>query len=190
MYITALLNISVQEKKKDTVSVCNTCIIKVDAAAVQSIVETLKIMIMKTKEGEKPYQIILMKKYTIVIRNSTLYTKLWAYLRLSDILVKILGNGREEVLGICHSISADEYSLQCPNVVPLCSDTGAISSCSLLFSMSLLANFISTTMRKRQQHCYYSRCHTFRNLFVLKQYRSCYHSSLIQCVQCWLYHYL
>ena len=145
---------------------------------------------MKTKEREKPYQIILMKKYTIVKRNNTLYIKLWAYLRLSDILVKILGNGREEVLGICHSVSADEYSLQRPNVVPLCSDTGAISSCSFLFSMSLLANFISTTMRKRQQHCYYSRCHTFWNLFVLKQYKSCYHSSLIQCVQCWLYHYL
>ena len=105
------LTLVFRKKKKDTVSVCNTCIIKVDAAAVQFIVETLKIMIMKTKEGEKPYQIILMKKYTIVKRNNTLYTKLWAYLRLSDILVKILGNGREEVLGICHSISADEYSL-------------------------------------------------------------------------------
>ena len=121
--------------------------------------------------------------YTIVKRKNTLCPKLWANVRLSDILVKIQGTSREEILGTCHSISADEYTLQCPNVVPLCSDTGAISSCSFLFNVSLLANFMSTTMRKRQQHCYYSRCHTFQNLFVLKQHRSCYHSSLIQCVQ-------
>lgn len=42
--------ILVFEKKKDTVSVCNNCIVKLDAAAVQFIVETLKIMIMKTKK--------------------------------------------------------------------------------------------------------------------------------------------
>ena len=34
MYITALFNISVWKKKKDTVSVLNNCIVKLDAAAV------------------------------------------------------------------------------------------------------------------------------------------------------------
>ena len=71
MYITALFNMSAQNKKNIyIVSVCNNCIIKLDAAAVQFIVQTLKIMIMKAKES-KTLSNNFNEKYILLLKEAT-----------------------------------------------------------------------------------------------------------------------